>query len=267
MRETDSRQSVEPTIEETPLSKTVVSADGTTIRYDLYPAPSSSIALVIPGFWRDRRYATMLRLGTYLNELGFAAAVMDCRGHGESEGTYGFNLNEHEDAFAVATDALAAGGFTSIVLIGFSVGGAIAVSTASRHALPLTGVLLISPVAEFSMIVPRFNPFTIHRHIALSNAMRRPHFDWKFAVSPKLKATEDIANVHVPVSLIHVKNDWLIDHRHSLALFERANEPRELHIIDIPGHYHADRIFLLASGQIEPLIRRFLAARLTSAER
>jgi dienelactone hydrolase len=116
------------------------------------------------------------------------------------------------------------------------------------------------------MIVPRVNPFTIHRHIALSNAMRRPRFDWKFAVSPKLKATEDIANVHVPVSLIHVKNDWLIDHTHSLALFERANEPRELHIIDIPGNYHADRIFLQASERIEPLVRRFLTDRLARDE-
>lgn len=248
--------------------RSVTSADGTLIRYDLHPAtsPTSTLALVVPGFWRDRRYPTMLRLGSYLEELGYAAAIMDCRGHGESDGTYGFNLSEHEDTFAVAVDALEQGNFTSIVLVGFSVGGAIAISTAARHELPLAGLLLISPVAEFSMIVPRVNPFTIHRHIAISNARRRPRFDWKFAVSPKLKATDDIANVHVPVSLIHVKNDWLIDHTHSLALFERANEPRELHIIDIPGNYHADRIFLQAGDRIEPLVRRFLADRLASVK-
>jgi hypothetical protein len=63
----------------------------------------------------------------------------------------------------------------------------------------------------------------------------------------------------VPVSFIHVKNDWLIHHRHSLALFEHANEPKELHILDIEGNYHADRIFAAASDSIEPLVRDFLA--------
>src|SRR5512141_3235883 len=145
-------------------ARSVTSADGTVIRYDFYPAISatSSLALVIPGFWRDRRYPTMLRLGAYLNDLGYAAAIMDPRGHGESEGTFGFNLSEHEDTFAVATDALARGHFASMVLVGFSVGGAIAISTAARHDLPLAGLLLISSVAEFSMIAPRVNPFTIH---------------------------------------------------------------------------------------------------------
>jgi hypothetical protein len=55
-----------------------------------------------------------------------------------------------------------------------------------------------------------------------------------------------------------VKNDWLIGHKHSTALFEHANEPKELHIIDIPGNYHADRIFSVAGEQIEPIMRTFL---------
>lgn len=266
MRHSDRFTSEEAALAEHLTARSVSSTDGTVIRYDIRPAPSRALALVIPGFWRDRRFPTMLRLGAYLNEIGFAAAIMDCRGHGESEGTFGFNLAEHEDTFAVASDALAQGPFTSLVLVGFSVGGAIAVSTAARHELPLAGLLLISPVAEFSRIVPRVNPFTIHRHVALSNAIRRPRFDWKFAVSPKLKATDDIGDVHVPVSLIHVKDDWLIDHSHSLALFERANEPRELHIIDIPGNYHADRIFLQASDRIEPLVRRFLTDQLAAVK-
>ena len=56
-----------------------------------------------------------------------------------------------------------------------------------------------------------------------------------------------------------MKNDWLIGHSHSTALFDRANEPKELHIIDIPGNYHADRIFSVAGEQIEPIMRDFLA--------
>ena len=62
----------------------------------------------------------------------------------------------------------------------------------------------------------------------------------------------------MPVSFIHVKNDWLIDHSHSLALYEAAHEPKELHVLDIDGNYHADRIFTVASDAIEPIVREFL---------
>jgi len=76
--------------------------------------------------------------------------------------------------------------------------------------------------------------------------------------SAKLRALDDVREVRVPISFIHVKNDWLIAHTHSVALYEAANEPKELHVIDIPGHYHADRIFSVASESIEPIFVDFL---------
>jgi len=134
-----------------------------------------------------------------------------------------------------------------------------AISAAARHEFPLSALLLISPVADFSRLSPRINPFTIHRHIAFGQALRRPKFDWRFARSPKLNAIDDIADAHAPLCLVHVKNDWLVDHGHSVALYERANEPKELHIIDIPGNYHADRIFNVAADEVDPIIAEFLA--------
>jgi hypothetical protein len=94
--------------------------------------------------------------------------------------------------------------------------------------------------------------------IAFSQAFRRPRFEWRMRRNTRLRAIDDIGDVHVPVSLIHVKNDWLIAHRHSIALYERANEPKELHILDVAGNYHADRIFAVASESIEPIIDSFL---------
>jgi esterase/lipase len=246
-----------PTFPAPQLSK-VVSFDGTSICYDLYDAPSSTAVIVVPGFWRDRRYASMVRLAHFLVGMGFRAAVVDVRGHGDSEGTYGFNLHEHYDVAAVANDLLRVGTISSVILIGFSYGGAIAVSTIARHELPVTAALLISPVADFEMIAPRINPFTIHRHIAFGQALKRPRFAWRMRNSAKLRAIDDIDKVHVPTCFIHVKNDWLIGHRHSVALYEHAHEPKELHILDIEGNYHADRIFSVASDSIEPIVREFL---------
>jgi pimeloyl-ACP methyl ester carboxylesterase len=173
---------------------------------------------------------------------------------------YGFNLHEHEDTAALAKHLLDRLPIESITMIGLSYGGAVAVTTTARHQLPIASLVLISPVADFTMISrPRLNLFNFRRHIVISLALRKPRFEWRVRKSPKLNAADDIAKVHVPVSLIHVKNDWLIHHSHSLALYERANEPKELHVMDIPGNYHADRIFSAASETVEPMISDFLA--------
>ena len=53
----------------------------------------------------------------------------------------------------------------------------------------------------------------------------------------KLRALDDVVKIRVPLSLIHVKDDWLIGHGHSEALFSRASEPKEMHILDVGGNY------------------------------
>ncbi len=247
-----------PDILRPPASATVESSDTTRITYDLYDGTSRSAVLVVPGFWRDRRHASMVALAASLNGRGYRVAVMDPRGHGESEGVYGFNLKEHYDTAAVAEHLLQRLPIDTITLVGFSYGGAVAISTAARDNLPIASVLLVSPVADFKMIAPQINPFTILRHIAFSQAFRRPRFEWRMRRSAKLSALEDVRDVHAPLCFVHVKNDWLIGHSHSIALYESANEPKELHVFDIPGNYHADRIFSVARETIEPVVFEFL---------
>ena len=244
-----------------PRHEKTTSFDGAAMHYDVYDAPSPSAVVVVPGFRRDRRHHSMIRLARYLVGAGYRAVIMDPRGHGDSEGTYGFNHHEHHDVEAVLRDLLDKHpAIRAITLVGFSYGGAVAISTLARHPdLPVKSLLLISSVADFAMITPRINPFTMHRHIALRQALRTPKFAWNLRKCEKLRAVDDMPNVHVPVCFIHVKNDWLIGHRHSVALYEAANEPKELHLLDIEGNYHADRIFSVASDAIEPIVREFLA--------
>jgi alpha-beta hydrolase superfamily lysophospholipase len=244
--------------ESAPLTESVTSFDGTSIAYDLYDHPSRTAVLVVPGFWRFRRHPSMVALASQLNALGYRAAIMDPRGHGDSGGTYGFNLHEHHDVAAVAEELLRRLPIDSITLIGLSYGGAIAISTAARHALPIASLMLISPVADFRMLAPKINLLTFHHHIAWSQALHKPRFDWRLRRSEKVQALEDIPAVHAPVCLIHVKNDWLVGHDHSVALYEAANEPKELHVIDIDGNYHADRIFSVASAEVDPIVAEFL---------
>lgn len=252
--------------EHVPFAGFVRSFDDTRIGYDLYDQtydqpygqPSRTLVLVVPGFWRYRRHSSMTALAAFVGSRGYRVAVVDPRGHGDSGGTYGFNLHEHHDVAAVAEELLGRLPIEAITLVGLSYGGAIAISTAARNKLPLASLLLISPVADHSMIIPHMNPLTFYRHIAWRQAFHRPRFDWRLRRSTKLRALDDVRQVHAPVSMIHVKNDWLVGHRHSQALYDAANEPKELHMIDIPGNYHADRIFSVAPDQIEPLCTDFL---------
>ena len=56
------------------------------------------------------------RLAHCLNAEGYRAVVMDPRGHGETGGTYGFNLHEHHDVAAVA-EAIRAGRLAAVASI------------------------------------------------------------------------------------------------------------------------------------------------------
>ena len=110
--------SVPSHLQKQPVTHFVESFDGTKIAYDLHDADSRALVLVVPGFWREKRHVSMLTLARLLNENGYRAAVVDPRGHGESEGTYGFNLHEHHDIAAVASDVLAKLPIDSISLAG-----------------------------------------------------------------------------------------------------------------------------------------------------
>jgi pimeloyl-ACP methyl ester carboxylesterase len=237
----------------------VESFDGTRIAFDLYDVPSRTLVLVVPGFWRFRKHPSMTGFAAKLNSFGYGAAIVDPRGHGDSGGVYGFNLHEHHDVAAVARRLVNDLPIDGIALIGLSYGGAIAISTAARHPeLPITSLLLISPVADFGMIVPRINPFTIHRHIAWSQAFHRPRFHLAAHRSTRLRALDDIRDVRVPVDFVHVKNDWLINHAHSEALFVAARGPKELHVLDVPGQFHADRIFSVQEAKMDELVKEWL---------
>jgi alpha-beta hydrolase superfamily lysophospholipase len=243
-----------------PHHEVVRSFDGAEIHYDLYRTGASSLVLVVPGFWRTRRSPPMLDFTRLLIETGYDVAVVDIRGHGESGGRFGFNQHEHHDVAAVAATVLP--GYQHTAIAGFSYGAAIALTATARHALPIDGLLLISAVADFAMISPRLNLLTLHRHIAFSQALRRPRFVWRLRDGSRIRAIEEIGGVHVPICLIHVRNDWLIGHSHAEALYAAANEPKEIHLLEIPGNYHADRILRIAPTIIEPIITDFLARAL-----
>lgn len=238
----------------------MVSFDGISVGYDLYASDRNRVVLVVPGFWRSRRWPALESLAGRIRDGGASAAVMDLRGHGESGGTFGFNLHEWRDVAAVARDLVERDGATRVDLLGFSLGASVAVTAAARaEGIPWGSLLLVSPVADVAKVRPLLNPLTMRRHISFSQAFHRPRFDWGFAFHEKIRAMEEIGKLRFPVTIVHVRRDWLVHHRHAETLFSRAREPKHLALLEIPGRWHADRILTSAPDAIAPILQEFLA--------
>ena len=132
----------------------------------------------------------------------------------------------------------------------------LSISTAARHRLPIRSVLLVAG-RRFRDDRAAHQPFTIHRHIAFLAGVASSALEWRMRRSAKLRAPRDIRDVHVPLSFIHGENAWLIDHKHSIALYggvRTRRAARDRH----PGNYHADRMFSVAREQVEPVFFDFL---------
>lgn len=236
----------------------VVSFDGTPIWYDLRRAAGSGFIVVLPGFWRTRRHPSIAGMSTALHEAGYSVATLDLRGHGDSGGRFGFNRDEYRDAEAVLGDLQRRHEASRFALIGLSLGGAVAVTTAARTTFDVRCLMLISPVADFRRIRPKIQPARLPRHLSARQALHWPRFEWQFFRTPKLRAVEEIASLDRPVCLIHAVDDWLVHHEHSEMLHEASGGRCELHLLDEPCGYHADRLFTTAPGKVESIVEPFL---------
>lgn len=243
-----------------------VSFDGTRIEWTLYGDETAPTVLIVPGFWRTRSHESIVGYARSLRDAGFVVATMDLRGHGGSEGTFGFNLHEYFDVEAVAREILRITGTDHLMLAGFSYGAAVAISAVAKTDLTADGLFLISPVADFSRIRPSLNPLTIRKHVVPGQAFHAPSFlKDLIGGSPRRSALEDVKEVRCPIHFLHVRDDWLIGHEHSEMLAEAHPGPHELEIVEIEGNFHADHIFHADPGRIEHSSEDFFRRLLDSS--
>lgn len=161
------------------------------------------------------------------HELGYHILLFDYRGYGRSAG--------RPDEAGVYLDAEAAWrclvedrGYVPdrIAVHGRSLGAAIASRLATRHtpaALVIESTFTSMPdlAAELFPLLPA-----------------------RLLMSHRFPVRDNLRQVKCPVLVVHGREDELIPYRHGLALYEAANEPREL--LDIEGR-HFDGY--LASGR------------------
>ena len=200
--------------------------------------------LICHGFFQHRRTPRFLGITRHFLQAGYDAVIFDFGGHGESGGWYTFGRREVHDCHAVLD--LIRPHYPSLGVLSFSMGASTAIRALAQRrsadSLSADSLIAVSPVADPNYI----HPWTIWWPGAFRTAWRqrktRRGFRGRTLHYGKPRALDAAAGVSpVPVLFVHSVNDWLIQARHSRELFERANEPKALRLMQSDGH--AEELF------------------------
>lgn len=174
-----------------------------------------------------------------LYRKGFNVLLYDSREHGESEGyycTYGFY--EKHDVSAVISYLLSRknGEIGKIGVFGTSMGGAVAIQAAALDprisALVSEGsfTALRTIFVDYQKRIIKL-PWHFLRNVALVQSQKMANFKARL-VAP----IEDIKRVHVPILISHGKDDSFIKADYAKLLYDAANEPKQLILVDHAEH-------------------------------
>ena len=163
-----------------------------------------------------------------LNELGLNCFIFDYRGYGASEGkpSEAGTYCDVEAAYKWLTKKKNIHP-ENIILFGRSLGGSIAAYLATK--VEAKALIIESSFTSYVDIGKKFYPYMPVRLAAIYNY---PTIDY-------------VRNVHMPVMIIHSRNDEVIPFEFGLRLYDAANEPKEF--IEISGSHNDGFLF---SGQI-----------------
>jgi len=188
-----------------------------------------------------------LKYAPWFHSSGFNVLMFDFRGHGRSEGDkISMGYFERFDLLG-AVDYLRGRGIDNIGVLGFSMGGAVAITTAAMEpsikAVACDGAfahLLEVLVRGIGVVNPALRPIGfIAGPLALLFASLRlgawlPSADpirWVAKISPR------------PILIIHGERDVFISTQAIKALYQAAGEPKELWIVPNAGHRNADELY------------------------
>jgi fermentation-respiration switch protein FrsA (DUF1100 family) len=174
-----------------------------------------------------------------LYDKGFNIFLYDSREHGESEGyycTYGFYEKHDVSAVISYLQSRTDVKIGKIGVFGTSMGGAVAILAAAidhRIAAVIsegTYTTLRVVFVDYQKRIIKL-PWHFLRNIALVQSQKLANFKARL-VAP----VEDIKRVHVPILIVHGKNDSFIKSDYSKLLYDAANEPKYLLLIEGADH-------------------------------
>lgn len=215
--------------------------DGLTLRGWWLPAEGATRSVVTLTGHRGGRSDT-LGISAALWRRGMNVLLFDYRGRGDSD-AYINTLGHAEtlDALAAVEYVHGRAPQTSLGLVGYSMGAAVAIMAAARDER-VSAVVADSPFASQRGVIRRY----------FRNHSRLPEFPllplMEAFLPYRVAEVEPIREVGKisprALMLIHGERDTLTDPRDSQALYDAAGEPKEMWALPAAGHcgaYFEDR--------------------------
>ena len=218
--------------------------DGLTLRGWFVPAPQVKGTLVLcHGYAGDCSpdfiYAPLLR------DAGYNTLFFDFRGHGASGGSNTSLVYQERTDLLAALDFLQSRGIQRVALLGFSMGGAVALATAPLSQM-VAGVISDCGFAEMRLVIqaaavnrgfPRWiSPLLGWLTIVFASMLLRVNL---FSADP-IRWVGKIAPRSV--LLIHAGADRDVPVTQARQLFDAAQEPKELWIVPNAAHRQIEEI-------------------------
>ena len=217
--------------------------------------PSRGAVLVLHDLSDSK--AGYLPLAKALSQKGFDIVLSDFRAHGRSTGKYvTYGAKEKEDLKRVVDGLLAEKLVSETVYVfGAGMGASVAIQYAAIDSR-VKGVMAVAACRDFRSFAKRLH--LLMDPIDFDKLLARAGQIAKFKPND-VSALDDIGKLRCPVLLMHGKLDRKAPYTDSEALYEAANNPKELMLIEVLGHlgmlFAADATFVegiekLTSGKI-----------------
>lgn len=215
----------------------------------LFPAPEKTDVWCIQVHGRGTSRAECLRAVPLLRDMGITTLVVSYRNDGEAPrsrtGTYGLGATEWRDVDAAIGFARRSGA-RRIVLMGWSMGGAIALQLAlnSAHRDLIAGIVLDSPVIDWRIVLD-YQAHVLRLPKAITTvAISALGSDWGTAFtrtgSPipfdRLDVVARAAELRHPILILHSDNDGFVPSDASHALVAARPDLVELDVFQGARH-------------------------------
>ncbi|MEX5541215.1 alpha/beta hydrolase [Pseudomonas poae] len=167
-----------------------------------------------------------------LHALGYSVLAIDYRGFGQSQGDLPSETSVYEDArIAWERFKVLQPDPGKRLIYGHSLGGAVAIDLAAQLGqqtpLPVRGLVIESTFTSLADV---------------ATAVADTSLPVRWLLSQKFDSIDKIADIHMPLLVVHGLDDRYVPPRFSEQLFEAAREPKRLLLV--PGASHNNSLSL-----------------------
>ncbi len=219
--------SLTPSLEHRDLS---FAGDGVGLRGWVFDADAPRCGTVVFLHGRNQNREAGLPVAQRLVPLGYEVVAYDSRAHGESGGTFStFGYYERRDV-SRALDAI---GADRVILVGVSLGAAVALQAAADDPR-VAGVIAVSGFSSMEQVIrDRFPPFV--PEVDVQEAFREVEREAGMRVR-EVDVVAAARRIEAPVLLLHGADDRFVNPAHSVRVFQALRGPREIVIVRGAGH-------------------------------